>query len=77
MTKTTSTSKGRICHLFRSFEFLSRAAQALAPRVRYCPSTWLRVVSLSNHFGFRDFSFHKAEPMISELAQSNRFALIK
>jgi len=35
-----------------NFEFRSRAAQALAPRVVICPSTWLRVVSLSNHLVF-------------------------
>jgi hypothetical protein len=34
------------------FEFWSRAAQALAPRVVICPSTLLRVVSLPNHLIF-------------------------
>jgi len=40
------------CFIVWDFEFRSRAAQALAPRVDICPSTWLRVVSLSNHLIF-------------------------
>jgi len=40
------------CYFVWDFEFRSRAAQALAPRVDICPSTLLRVVSLSNHLFF-------------------------
>ena len=48
-----------------NFEFWSRAAQALAPRVVICPSTILRVVSLSNHliFGICILEFPLIKPV--------------
>ena len=51
-----------------NFEFRSRAAQALAPRVVICPSTWLRVVSLSNHLLFVIWNFRLARRPLAGLS---------
>jgi len=71
MTKTTSKSQYRVCYLFGSFEFWSRAAQALAPRVRYCFGFQVSRV------GFKDFLFLEAELIITDLALRTRFSILE